>query len=678
MTDRGVRRDRWGIPHVIGEDLADLAHLQGRAAVEDRAWQLELMRRRAEGRVAEALGAGQVAWDVLARRAGLATLARRAHDAADAETQTFFAAYADGVNAALPEARAPELDRLAVVPDPWEPWTPMAVFAAHHLLFASFPTKLWRAHLARHLDPGQAAVFHDEGVWVAGSNSWVVGGDRTRSGKPVLAGDPHRTFEAPNPYAQVRLTCAAEGVDVAGFAFPGVPGVQHFAHAGDVAWGITNAMGDYQDVYVERLSRDGVDVVCEGPAGPEPVEVHRETVQVRGSEPVAVEVLRTPRGPVVLDDLDRPGEAYSLRWPADVLGDLGLGSLVPLLRARTTADVLTALATWVEPVNNLLVADAAGVVRQRVVGRVPQRAEENRWRPVPAWDAGAAWQGWVELPGREVAPDEHLTTANHRMPGFDAVGVEFATPARADRIDALLEDAVEVDAGTCAHVHGDVLAGQPAALLDALVGLDGLTPSAARLRDELAAWDQRFTAASEVAAAYVAVRDAFVARLAVAPPFARLPPSPHPAYLDTWFDVPTQLYLSLANVLSARGAAVVPDREAHLRAALEDVAGRDRQSWGSRHRYRPVAVAGECGPDGLPLPEPPLPGDNDCVRCAGQLPGTEVASRGSVARYAWDLGGRHLSGWVVPRGAHGDPGHPHFADQQPAWLEAALLPVEES
>ena len=122
---------------------------------------------------------------------------------------------------------------------------------------------------------------------------------------------------------------------------------------------------------------------------------------------------------------------------------------------------------------------------------------------------------------------------------------------------------------------------------------------------------------------------------------------------------------------------MVPEREAHLRGALEDVAGQERRSWGSRHRYRPFAVAGESGPDGRPLAEPPLPGDNDCVRCAGQLPGTEVASRGSVARYAWDLGGLDRSGWVVPRGAHGDPAHPHFGDQQPAWLAARLLPVED-
>jgi penicillin amidase len=655
-----VHRDRWGVPHVVGDDLADLARLQGTAAVEDRADQLELTRRKAEGRLAEVLGEGQLAWDVLARRADLVGLARRSFEGSDAETQTFFASYAEGVSAALPDGHAP-----------WEPWTPMAVFAAHHLLFASFPTKLWREHLARHLEPEQALVFNDEGLWLAGSNSWVVGGDRTRSGLPVIGGDPHRTFEAPNCYAQVRLTCEAEGIDVAGFTFPGVPGVQHFAHAGDVAWGITNAMGDYQDLYLERFEQDEDGTVrALGPDLPEAVESRLETVVVRDQlGPVEVEALRTPRGPVVLLGQE-PGTAYSLRWPADVLGDLGLGAVVPLLRARSVGDVLAALEGWVEPVNNLLVADTSGAIRQQVVGRVPRRAEENRWRPVPADDPAAAWDGWVDLPGRDVATDEHLATANHRMPGFEVVGVEFAPPARADRITFLLDGRDDVDATVCAEVHGDVMIGHPAPLLDALFGLHGLAGATAELQAELVGWDRRMTADSTTAAAYVDVRDAFVARLAAVPPFDAIPRSPHPAYLDAWFELRTQLWLSLANLFSDEGATVVPDREEHLRAALEDVAARERRTWGSRHRYRPFALGGES-----PHAEPELPGDNDCVRCAGQLPGTEVASRGSVARYAWDLGGLDRSGWVVPRGAHGDPDDPHHHDQLEAWLDARLLPV---
>jgi penicillin G amidase len=677
---RGLHRDCWGIPHVVGDDLVDLARLQGSATATDRTWQLEHARRRATGRTAEVLGPAVVDWDVFARRAGLDLLARRAYETVDPETRAFVAAYVDGVNEVLPHARCAELDLLGIEAAPWDPWTPLAVFAAVHVLFSTFPAKLWRSHAHRVLGPEAAALFHDEGLDPAGSNAWVIGGGRTRSGRPLLAGDPHRAFEDPNVYLQVRLTCPAEAIDVAGFTFAGVPGVQHFAHAGSVAWGITNAMADYQDLYVEELQRHDGSLRSREPDGWAQVPVDVQRVEVRGAEPVDVEVVRTGRGPVVLeDDL---GRGYSLRTPSDVLGDLGFDSLLPLLRARTADDVVAAFASWVEPVNNLLVADDAGAVRHRVVGRVPRRADVNRWLPVPAVSPGHQWHGWVELPGRDVGPHEHVVTANQRMPGFDEIGVEFAPPARAQRIDALLAGRDHLTVADCEALHGDVLAGQPALLHEALRALDGLDGPAEVLRRRVAAWDQRFTADSTDAAAYVAVRDELVRLIASSPALAGLEHSPYPGLLDRWMSVDLKVYLSLPHLLGREALTLLPDRDDLLRAAVSAVAsGNTRHAraatWGQRHRYRPPRAVDALAPDGLRerLPEPGLPGDNDCVRCAGQVPGSNVAVRGSVARYAWDLSGLEGSGWVVPLGADGRPGHPHRADQLPSWVEARLVGV---
>ena len=117
-----------------------------------------------------------------------------------------------------------------------------------------------------------------EGVEQSGSNAWVVGGQRTASGSPLLAGDPHRTIELPGCYQQVGLACPE--FDVVGFTFPGVPGVQHFAHAGSVAWGITNAMADYQDLTIESLRV--APGAAPGPARDRPLEARG----VDGWEPV--------------------------------------------------------------------------------------------------------------------------------------------------------------------------------------------------------------------------------------------------------------------------------------------------------------------------------------------------------------------------------------------------------
>ncbi len=669
-----VLRDRLGVPHVVGGSAEEVAFLQGRAAVQDRAWQLEHARLKATGSLSAALGASTVPWDRFARRAGLDRLARRAFESLSPASASFVASYVDGVGAGIADGpRAPELDELGIGMGPWQPWTPLAVFEAHHVLFATFPRKLWRRHVEEELGPDLAGLFDAEGSWSPGSNSWVVGGERTASGMPMIGGDPHRTFESPNPYQQVRLTCTdpAAPFDVVGFTFPGVPGVQHFAHAGSVAWGITNAMADYQDVYVEQLHRRGDKVWAATPTGWEPATREVQRLEVRGAPDQTVEVLVTGNGPVVVGG---PGiePSFSIRTASYASAELGFDCLLPLLRARTTADVVAALERWVEPVNNLVVADVAGDVRQLVVGRVPERPEENRWRPIPATDPAAGWTGWVaELPHRTVAPDGHLVTANHRMDGFARIGVEFAPPSRANRIDALLTGRDRLTADDFAAIHRDDLAGQPAALVTALARLDGLSAQGEELRRALLAWDQHFGAGSTTAAAYVRVRELFVTRLAAAEPFARLTGGcPYDPLYDPWFLVAHQLYLSLPTLLSARGRDQLPDLEVHLTAAVEEAAREEPRAYGERHRYQPLHALGHA----LAEP-PPLAGDNDCVRCAGALPGSEVAFRGSVARYVWDLAGLDRSGWVVPLGASGDPAGPHHHDQLDAWVSGTLLPL---
>ena len=681
-----VERDRWGIPHVVGRTVTEVAYEQGRAVAVDRAWQIEHSRLRAEGRTASVLGPSGLDWDRFARRVQLDQLGRRAYDALDAESARFVGSFVAGVNEGLRGARAQELEELDVEPGEWQAWTPLSVFAELHVLFATFPDKLWHDHVTAVAGRDVVHLLGSEGLLASGSNSWVVGGARTASGLPMIGGDPHRTFESPNCYQQVRLTCTDpdDPFDVVGFTFPGVPGVQHFAHAGSVAWGITNAMGDYQDVYVEQLQDEAGELAVKGPDGWLPAARHREIIDVRHGAAEEVDVVETPNGLLfwresdATTDVDDVEQARTLRTTAHVLGDLGFGCLLPLLRSRSTADVLAALEGWVEPVNNLLVADVHGDVRQQVTGRIPARDDENRWASVDGSSADHRWRGWVQnLPGRSLAPDGHLVTANHRMDeDFDRVGTEFAPPARANRIDALLDGRDALTPEHFMQIHRDTLAGQPAALADAIVALDALTQAGATLRDEIAAWDQHFDEHSPTAAAFADVRDALVTRL-LDGPFKELADtlaggSPFGAVFDYWFSLRLRVQLSLANLLSARGRAFIPDIDALLAEAVEDVAERPRRIWGERHRFQPLHALGHRLEE-----EAGLAGDNDCVRCAGAF-GTDIAVRGSVARYVWDLADVATSGWVVPLGASGDPADPHHRDQLPLWVDGDLASLDAS
>ncbi|WP_329411509.1 penicillin acylase family protein [Streptomyces sp. NBC_00704] len=675
-----IYRDAWGVPHLRADGPLELARLQGLVTARDRAWQLEVERHRAQGTSAAFLGPDALPWDVFARRARLDDTARRcsaALEERDPETAAWVRAYVDGVNDGLRSAGdAPEFARVALAPGRWEPWTPLAVWLATHILFAGFPAKLWRDEAARRLGPDAVGLFAADGPGSSGSNGWLVGGDRTVTGHAVIAGDPHRFVEDPGVYQQIRLAC--DEFDVVGLAVPGVPGIAHFGHTGAVAWAITNAMADYQDLYRERLRRTGADVEALGPDGVwRRIARHTETVRVAAGDSVEVEVLETGRGPVIVggpEGLDDGAPlALALRYPPRVTADLGFQALLPLLRARSTADVDRALDLWAEPVNVVQAADTGGGVLHRVAGRVPVRAAANGTRLVPAWEPGHEWTGWHEPP-RAGLTDGVAVMANQRGPAA-GLGVEFAAPHRADRIAALLARRRRWSASDMPALHTDTHLASAAPLLERLAALDDLTGPAADLRARLLRWDRRMDAASQDAARYAALRGAVVRRLAAHPALAPLA-SP-PAYPDVflpWLALLPRVGFALEHLLRARELFGI-DRGRLVREAVDEVAGAfagpDAPRWGDTHRLAAWRA--------LPGPSdeaPPLDGDHDCVLCTSAVPGwTDLAARGPAARYVWDLARREDSLWVVPFGASGLPGHPHHHDQLPLWLRGELAPV---
>ncbi|MER6627968.1 penicillin acylase family protein [Streptomyces sp. NPDC000987] len=719
-----IRRDAWGIPHLRADGAHALARAQGVVTARDRAWQLEVERHRAQGTSASFLGAAALPWDLFARRARLDDTARRCWASLaerDPETAEWVRAYVDGVNAELARAAAPEFAATGLRPGRWQPWTPLGVWLATHILFAGFPAKLWREQALVHLGPEAVGLFAADGPGTSGSNGWLVSGDRSATGHAVLAGDPHRFIEEPGVYQQIHLSCPE--FDVVGLAVPGVPGIAHFGHTGTVAWAITNAMADYQDLYRERLRRTGAGVQALGPDGAwHRASRHTETVEVAGEEPVEIEILETARGPVIIggpEGLDGgptetgtpPGAgtrsasgaghtgspapslaasapsgavrdaagpvvpvplALALRYPPRVTGDLGFSALLPLLRARRVGDVDRAADLWAEPVNVVLAGDTEGGVLHRVAGRVPVRSAANRVRPVPAWEPGHEWRGWHEPP-RAGLTDGVAVMANQRGPAA-ALGVEFAPPHRADRITALLARKDRWAPADMAAIHMDTHLASAAPLLDLLAALDGLSPEAAALRDRLLRWDRRMDADSADAAGYAAVRGAVVRRLAAHPAFAALAvPPAYPEVFLPWLALPPRVGLALEHLLRADELYGV-DRPATVRAALEEVAAAGTEAtWGDTHRLAPWRA--------FPTPasapgEPRLSGDHDCVLCTSGVPGlTDPAVRGPAARYVWDLARREDSRWVVPFGASGVPGSPHHRDQLPLWLTGDLVPV---
>jgi penicillin amidase len=587
-----VHRDSYGIPHLRADSVRELSFLQGRVTARDRSRQLEVLRRRSEGLLAEVAGPAELPWDRFARRARLDDTVRRCFAGLDAETRDWLTAYAEGVRAG----------GIA-----WHPWSSLGAFLVPQILFGSFPTKMWRAHVEATLGAHALGWFSAEGPSGSGSNAWAV--------PRQIAGDPHRPIELPGVYQQVRLACPE--FDVAGLTFPGVPGVQHFGHAGGVAWAVTNAMADYQDLYREELRRTPAGVEARGPSGWEAARVHTETIPVRGAGSETVEIIETARGPIV----DR---SLSLRTPTRANFDLGFGALLPLLRSSTVDDVADAFRHWVEPVNSVLVADTTGRVLQLAVGRVPLRHDRNRLVPVPAWEARYAWRpGYASMARLEVTGS--AVNANDRRPDTAPHGVDFAAPYRAHRIRQLL------DAGTPPErIH-----------------MDTATPADSVAAGRRMAW-----------------RAAVARRLYDHPALAPLrSPSGFDPIFAPWTDPLTRIGTALDSVLAGLGLAAA------------DVVHPDEVSsgtWGSQHLLEPLLLPGPA----VEIPRTELSGDKDSVLCTASIPGvTDTCRHGPVARYVWDLDDRQRSRWVVPFGASDDPGSPHLLDQLPLWAGGELVPL---
>jgi penicillin amidase len=719
-ADVVVHRDRWGIPHARAESARDAFYAQGFVQAEDRLGQLEFDRRRALGRWAEVAGSSAVDGDAFARRADLAGAARREYDALDPASRAVLEAYTAGVNAwlALGRDRPTDLTLAGVTPEPWAPWHCCAVFLVRHVGFAGWQKKLWRGRLAALVGASAAARLEGtrdrdvplivppglpcvpvpldaaglDAVLAAmapvteiagGSNSWALAGSRTRSGQPIVAGDPHRLVEVPNIYYQCHLACP--DFDAVGLAFVGVPGFPHFGHTQRVAWCVTNANGDYQDLYVERVT----DLTA----------TRHEVVAVRDADPVTVECLDTAHGPAVLGD-PTSGWVLALRTTALVTPSAGLSVLEPMLRAENVDELDTVMRRWVDPVNNLVSADVDGHLRYRTVGEIPVRSPANAWGPVPGWTGGHDWSGRVpadELPTVRDPDTGYLVTANQQIVGPDYphyLGSDYSRPDRAWRIVDRVRDLQDATVADMTAIHQDRRSLGADEWVDRLVHLAGRDEHERAALDALRTWDRVMDADSVGAAVYLVTRDCVGKALTQHPTLAplRRPFAGEPR--GTFVPLELRLWTLLPRLLADDDRTLLPDGAAWpdvLATALTDAVALLRGElgdevsawrWGALHRLAPVHPLSGAYPEWASRLNPPaveIGGEWDTVWSAAHPAGFGFGvTTSSVARYVFDLADWDRSGWVVPLGASGEPTSPHFADQQAPWARGELIPMTYS
>lgn len=564
---------------------------------------------------------------------------------------------------------------------------------------------------ARALPP---LLGHGDGL---GSNSWVVSGEHTATGSPLLANDPHLGVSLPGVWMQVGLHCRtvddACPYDVAGVSFSGVPGII-IGHNADVAWGFTNLGPDVTDLYLERIRGDRY--VRAGRLVP--LRTRTETIEVRDGEDFELVVRETRHGPL-LSDVSAELSTVGANAPTpDAEGDpdRGHGYAVALawtaLRPAPTADAILALnlaSGWAEfraaaadfavPAQNLVYADREGHIGYQAPGRVPVRGPGNdgRW-PAEGWRPENDWTGrtvpFEALPSVLDPAEGFVVTANQAVagPGYPfRITDDWDLGYRAQRIRERLERAVadgeDLDVADMVQLQRDSRHPMGPALLPHLLAQelpDGFYSDGRRLLEE---WDLGQPADGAAAAYFNAVWSNLL-RLTF---HDELPPAARPDGGDRWVGVVERL---LAEPLDpwwddTSTETVRENRDDVLRQAMLDARDEltrrlahdaDDWEWGRLHTLDLEHQT--LGRSGNPILEPLL--NRGGYRVAGGSSAVDAGSWDAAQGYAvtsapsmrmvvspadWDD-----SRWITLTGVSGHPTSRHYVDQTELWVEGETLP----
>ena len=293
-----------------------------------------------------------------------------------------------------------------------------------------------------------SGVGYSDDSFRAGSNNWVVSGQHTISGKPLLSNDMHLDHQMPNLWFAAHLKTTATAAtatvtetgnfDVAGVTLPGVPFVI-VGHNQRIGWGFTNVGPTVEDDFIEEFNAQRQ---YKTPAGWVDAQHRQETIHVKGKPDVTLDVVTTRHGPIITELLPGETRKIALRW---TLQD-GMGLMFfDADSAENWDQFRKAFSSFGAPGQNVMYGDVDGHIGYQATGRVPVRAAGDGSLPVSGSDDAHEWKGWIpfdEMPHVYDPPSGILATANGRITpeGYKySISTEWEAPWRTDRIYRVLE-----------------------------------------------------------------------------------------------------------------------------------------------------------------------------------------------------------------------------------------------
>jgi len=721
-----IIRDRHGIPHIEAETFEDAVFAQGFAHAQDRLWQLEFQRRVAAGRLSELVGEHGLPIDRFMRMLGIYRQAEASLQHLSAESIAWLDAYSAGVNAYLNQRSGPLPPEFLITGhSDIEPWTPadsvvwIKVMALD--LSRNWRSELLRARLAKHLSDEQIADLwpsypKDAPVTLAdlargldldalaaalppapqpgiGSNAWVVAGERSTSGKPLLANDPHLGLRAPGTWYLAHLK--APELELIGAGLPGVPGIV-LGHNGEIAWGMTNTGPDTQDLFIERIDpEDSTHYLV--PGGSAAFDTRDEIIQVKDSDPVKLAVRTTRHGPVISDlagtaqgILDED-QVLALAWTALVDDDTSIETLFDLTKAVDWQGFLGAVRDHVAPQQNLFYADRNGHIGFVAPGKVPVRRKGDGLWPVPGWSGDF---DWIDVIPFEALPQDFdpgagmLLNGNNRIVPADyphLITKIWEPPYRARRIGNLLLDQSH-NLESFASIQLDQFSLLAADLLPLMLDMTPSSDAIAKALDDLEAWDRIMRVDATEPLIFAAwyrefsrlvyadeLGPVFLSYWNIRPQFVDLVLKKKPIWCD---DQKTDQVESCGDML-AKGLALALDD-------LKERYGADQSAWrwGEAHpaRMRHLIFEGLPVLDGIFNIELPTGGDSVTVNVGHYVLGDNQRPFASIQaasyRGVYDLSNLDRSRFIATTGQSGNPLSPYYQDLSVFWAAGSTIPME--
>jgi penicillin amidase len=719
-----VARGDHGVPTIRAESLADAYTALGFLHAQDRLWQMDFMRRTAEGRLSEVAGQGTLGLDRFMRTLGLGRLAAQQVDHLEPATLEALEAYARGVNAFLDTdpVLPPEFHFLDYAPERWtvqDSLTWVRLMAMQ--LSTNYRDELTRAALRDKLSDAQVDFLYPDGAGDdtatlafdgaalgemdrqladllpprlqprSASNAWAL---RRPGQGPLLANDPHLGLRAPGHWYLARVETPE--TTLVGATAPGMP-FHILGRNESLAWGLTSTESDTQDLFVEKVDSDDPSRYAT-PEGWRQFETRRETIEVKEGETVELTVRTTRHGPVISDtvqaaqDLAAENRVVALAWPALMADDGTPDAIRKVNRARSVEAAMAAGRDAGAPQQNLFLADASGDIGLISAARVPVRKQGDGTLPRPGWTGDYDWTGWVpfeELPQAKNPADGRLVNANNRLVAPDyphLIAAHWPPPWRAERIHRLLDRAQgSADVAAMERILLDTRSTKAELLLDRLLEYPPQTSRQQAAHRLLTGWDRhmnRDEAAPLVFAAWLDALNRALFQDELGAHYRRFD-DPDPRLIEraltertAWCDDTTT-----PEVQESCGEQVTGALETAIGQLNERFGDADGWRWGDAHVARFPHPLFSRIPilNGLFSPEVGTDGGDETVNRGGLDYGAPVGQRyshvhGPTLRMVHDLAKPPASStFMLSDGQSGNPLSAHFGGMAEAWRDGEFL-----